>query len=747
MPSQPLPSMFLRQGVAVDPSRKDLKLSYYVDEPPGSAVLSVQGKSIWAAARVDDVDTVAAVIVGGADVEVQEPTGRSGRPLHHASQAPTPAAAKFLLQRGADINGRDSGGRTPLMWCVEKLEPNGSREMVEVLLNSGADRALRDNDGRSAIDYASAKPVVACWLASRGVPFSAAEPSGRSTLHWAAADGHRLGVQWMLDRNAEAVPVSAPDAEGLTALHLAANGGHYSTAQVLLRGGADCNALDKAGRKPEQMPQCTGALRRLISRYRHGSPADQRKATELDFSNLENLLLPGRMQTFLFAFFVPNWLVVFGAALPAVFGFGIIAGVLYFVQHVVQRGIKNKTPDPGLAGWYIGALVHGTVVLTHQVFLDLTAPRVKLVWGVTTAIMFGCYLSALVADPGTVRSTAEDREQIYSLIERGMEHISKHPYCLTTLVRKPLRAKFCSTTGKVVHRFDHYCVWTCNAIGSGNHRPFYFFTLMQIIAQSMVLWSAHHAIFTLSWEAHPNEVAAISRQDVCSWLDWYFLPSHRIISVMLYLYNLSYMIFVGVVFYQQTGFINRNMTSNEVWFTDRYPWCFRLEKQAYCRYDRGMLYNWKEFLFGNLACADSSLPSVDDNPHLRGVLQKHNAERRKKGLGPIWIADESAATDRQAMTMNDTTEGALLGALGPDAGQGVSSWAAGLLRQRPPTAAPAPKLDQPPVVRPPDSDGFVLTPALTEDTSEAVPTGSVPGRPQGSTARSRSGVRRYDGDS
>ena len=30
-------------------------------------------------------------------------------------------------------------------------------------------------------------------------------------------------------------------------------------------------------------------------------------------------------------------------------------------------------------------------------------------------------------------------------------------YCRSSLVRRPLRAKYCATSGFVVFRFDHYC--------------------------------------------------------------------------------------------------------------------------------------------------------------------------------------------------------------------------------------------------------------------------------------------------
>lgn len=63
--------------------------------------------------------------------------------------------AMLLIEKGADMNGRNHKGETPLMIAAN----NGNELMVEFLVENGADISLNvvDNNGENLIDKVSAK--------------------------------------------------------------------------------------------------------------------------------------------------------------------------------------------------------------------------------------------------------------------------------------------------------------------------------------------------------------------------------------------------------------------------------------------------------------------------------------------------------------------------------------------------------------------------------------------------------------
>ncbi len=80
-----------------------------------------------------------------------------------AAPAPTPDAAlltaatrgsvteaRAALAQGADVNGSDASGRTPLMRAAQR----GDAALVRLLLDAGADPQRTDGEGLRAVDLA-----------------------------------------------------------------------------------------------------------------------------------------------------------------------------------------------------------------------------------------------------------------------------------------------------------------------------------------------------------------------------------------------------------------------------------------------------------------------------------------------------------------------------------------------------------------------------------------------------------------
>ena len=89
----------------------------------------------------------------------------SDPPLHAAVAADNLEAVRRLLAQGADIDGRDGQGRTPLM----RAAMGSSRPMLFELLAAGADTSLQDHAGWRAADHA-ARAGHADWLPQSPTP-------------------------------------------------------------------------------------------------------------------------------------------------------------------------------------------------------------------------------------------------------------------------------------------------------------------------------------------------------------------------------------------------------------------------------------------------------------------------------------------------------------------------------------------------------------------------------------------------
>ncbi|MYJ60601.1 MAG: hypothetical protein F4094_09080 [Synechococcus sp. SB0672_bin_6] len=69
--------------------------------------------------------------------------------LHSAAHNENPEIVKLVLDTGADIEARDSIGRTPLHDAVWF---NKNSEVVKVLLDAGANMKAKTRDGKLSID-------------------------------------------------------------------------------------------------------------------------------------------------------------------------------------------------------------------------------------------------------------------------------------------------------------------------------------------------------------------------------------------------------------------------------------------------------------------------------------------------------------------------------------------------------------------------------------------------------------------
>lgn len=117
---------------------------------PSEALICEAGLRAAEADKVEILDRLARVgmpahaAVGGTPL------------LHAAAQNGAGNAMRWLMERGAKVNTRDTEGMTPLHHAVL----SGNLPAVQLLLEYGADRNLRDSSGKSAADYARSDELL-----------------------------------------------------------------------------------------------------------------------------------------------------------------------------------------------------------------------------------------------------------------------------------------------------------------------------------------------------------------------------------------------------------------------------------------------------------------------------------------------------------------------------------------------------------------------------------------------------------
>jgi hypothetical protein len=133
------------------------------------------------------------------------------------------AVVRLLLEQKADVDAKDTSGRTALSRAAEM----GHEAVVRLLLEQKADVDAKDTSGRTALSRAAemGHEAVVRLLLEQKADVDAKDTSGRTALSRAAEMGHEAVVRLLLEQKAD---VDAEDGSGKTALHLAAIGCHVS---------------------------------------------------------------------------------------------------------------------------------------------------------------------------------------------------------------------------------------------------------------------------------------------------------------------------------------------------------------------------------------------------------------------------------------------------------------------------------------------------------------------------------------
>ena len=158
------------------------------------------------------------------------------------------ALAENLILAGADINGVDNLGRTPLMWA----EILGASRLKQTLVENGANQGILDAQGKTAVDHAKDREQRgAPYLLKNSVDDGSAKGGGAGD-EVSALDSFQaiaLGNTNQLKRIIETSPASLLEwRAGLRPIQLATALGHTEMVALLHKKGSSLTDTDAFGR-------------------------------------------------------------------------------------------------------------------------------------------------------------------------------------------------------------------------------------------------------------------------------------------------------------------------------------------------------------------------------------------------------------------------------------------------------------------------------------------------------------------
>ena len=194
------------------------------------------------AIKQNEPEIVRLLLEKGGDVNARDSYGNTA--LIFASIDGRLEIIRLLLAKGADVNARNDYGITALMLASKA----GHKEVVQLLLEKGADPNIQNKDGDTALILALGNDLkeIAQLLLEKGADPNIQNNVGNTALIWASGTGRGRPniVSLLLEKGADP---NIQNNQGIMALWVAIKYSDIEIVQLLLEKGADPNIPDNLG--------------------------------------------------------------------------------------------------------------------------------------------------------------------------------------------------------------------------------------------------------------------------------------------------------------------------------------------------------------------------------------------------------------------------------------------------------------------------------------------------------------------
>jgi len=226
---------------------------------------SMNGGDSPARIAVQENGEFLAAILTPASLAGADSTGKTI--LHLASETGSASAVNTILKAGANFALRDKNGKTALDYALERTDSRNHAETAEQLILAGAvsnnplyayfapavkssNYNIRSADGMTPLHYIAREGYIGylTFILEKGADVNIKNASGASPLHEAARSGNIAMMRTLLNNKAD---IKAQDAKGNSVLHIAVPPeSHLEAINLFLLNGANINLRDEHGDSP-----------------------------------------------------------------------------------------------------------------------------------------------------------------------------------------------------------------------------------------------------------------------------------------------------------------------------------------------------------------------------------------------------------------------------------------------------------------------------------------------------------------